>query len=210
MTHLNLEILSTYLDGELVAAKTGEVERHLAGCSKCQTRLHGLRRVVDRLCDLEPVASPAYLRPEVRRFVALQRSKESMWSRLEAQANRLTLQSPLIPAFAVVIALVLIIYLLVAGVSRQIGSETEVIVPPTAAAGPQIMEIGSRVFEKRDDIWVEKGRSEDVPVRSIQYGDEELSRFIDLEPALVGLESLDSSVWLVLDSELVEIAPTQP
>ena len=46
MTHLSLEILSAYLDRELIAAKTGEVEEHLAGCSKCQTRLHGLRRVV--------------------------------------------------------------------------------------------------------------------------------------------------------------------
>ncbi len=210
MTHLSLEILSAYLDRELIAAKTGEVEEHLAGCSKCQTRLHGLRRVVDRLSALEPVVSPAYLRPEVRRFVALQESKKSMLSRLEEQANRFTIQSPLIPAFAVVIALVVIIYLLVAGVSRQIGPGTEVIVAPTQARSSQALEIGSRVFERRDEIWVEKGWSENIPVRSIRFNDQEFSRLVEIEPALAGLESLDNSVWLVLDNEWVEINPSLP
>lgn len=210
MTHLNVETLSSYLDGELVDAKVRKLETHLDQCPRCQARLRGLRRVVERLSVIVPIGPPTYLEPEVRRFVALQQSRESTWSRLELQMARFSAQSPLIPLFAVVIALVLIIYLLASGLSRQVGSGTEIVIAPTEIENSEMREIGSRVFEKQADRWVEQGWIGKFPVRKVDTKGAELAGWITIEPALAELEELGAVVWIVLDDEPVEIDYSRP
>jgi len=51
--------LSAYLDGELSPLRAGAVERHVARCATCASRLKGLRRTQAALRAAPPSASPA-------------------------------------------------------------------------------------------------------------------------------------------------------
>ncbi|MGE5233319.1 MAG: anti-sigma factor family protein, partial [Acidobacteriota bacterium] len=68
--HLETEILSAYLDGQLSAAERGRVESHLQGCADCARRLAGLRSAIASLQSLDRVEPPAELFAEVRRRAA--------------------------------------------------------------------------------------------------------------------------------------------
>jgi hypothetical protein len=52
------ETLSAYLDGALPAAERDALERHLAGCAECQSKLAGLVRVGELLRALPEPALP--------------------------------------------------------------------------------------------------------------------------------------------------------
>ena len=52
------EMLSAYLDGELLPKEQARVEKHLARCADCAQNLHTLRQTVALLGQLPPVAVP--------------------------------------------------------------------------------------------------------------------------------------------------------
>lgn len=56
--HLDLELLSAYIDGEVTPAEQQQVERHLALCTTCVEELESLRWTVRLLHEVPPVPVP--------------------------------------------------------------------------------------------------------------------------------------------------------
>lgn len=72
--HLDIELLSAYIDGEVTFEERVQVERHLQRCQTCTEELESLRWTVNLLHEVPPVAVPrpfairhADLEPEVTR-----------------------------------------------------------------------------------------------------------------------------------------------
>lgn len=59
--HVEVEMLSAFLDDEMPAADRGRVEAHVAACVTCRTRLEDLRGVVRGLAALDHPAVPRTL-----------------------------------------------------------------------------------------------------------------------------------------------------
>lgn len=120
MSHTPVEMLSSYLDDELTRERRLRVERHLQGCEECQHRLEGLRRVVQRLEGLGRISPIPYLEQQVLQSAATGEQEESLRDRLERGAGRLHIERWVwLPTFAMVIALVSIIYLFSWGLESQ-------------------------------------------------------------------------------------------
>lgn len=119
MSHLSVEMLSTYLDERLVEAERRRLESHLEECSECHQRLQGMRRVMQRLETLDKQAPPPHLGFQLRRLAARQATTSTLVEKLEKGARRFTVQATVAPVFAVVLALALIIYMLSWGIHRQ-------------------------------------------------------------------------------------------
>lgn len=60
-----LEHLLEYLDRELDARTSAEIDRHLEGCRGCFSRAEFERRLNTRLRDLESEPAPASLRARI-------------------------------------------------------------------------------------------------------------------------------------------------
>ena len=58
-------MLSEYLDGELSAGRTVQLEQHLSGCELCGRELAALRRAVQAVRELPRYAAPAGMLPRV-------------------------------------------------------------------------------------------------------------------------------------------------
>lgn len=70
MDHLDPELISAYIDGELSPADMQQVERHLAACEACRTEFEELRGMSTLVREL-----PLYL---PRREIVLEQAPESM------------------------------------------------------------------------------------------------------------------------------------
>lgn len=64
--HIREEQVVPYLDRRLEAAERGDVERHLAACTECRTRLDELRVVMDVLGEWPAVEASAGFTAAVR------------------------------------------------------------------------------------------------------------------------------------------------
>lgn len=117
--HARVEDLSTYLDDELAAAERQRLEGHLQQCPRCREQLQGMRRVVEGLEAMSKVAPLPYLEQEVRRSVLQRPRLDGPLTRAERGISRWMLRPSWVPAFATVMALVLIIYLFSWGLYRQ-------------------------------------------------------------------------------------------
>jgi hypothetical protein len=68
MTHLELENLaSEYLEGQLDAARRGQVEVHLGECTSCRELLADLRRVMELCRSAEELEPAPWLVPKILR-----------------------------------------------------------------------------------------------------------------------------------------------
>lgn len=134
MSHPSVELLSTYLDAGLAEGERRQLESHLEKCSKCNQRLQGMRRVMQRLETLDEQAPPPQLGFQLRRLAAQQASRSTLVDRLEKGARRFTVQATVAPVFAVVLALALIIYMLSWGIHRQEHGNVPVILEPEPMA----------------------------------------------------------------------------
>ncbi len=72
--HLDIELLSAYIDGEVTPDEVARVERHLPGCRRCAEELESLRWTVNLLREAPLVTvprsftiRPVDLEPETRR-----------------------------------------------------------------------------------------------------------------------------------------------
>ena len=92
MSHAPVEMLSSYLDGELSRERRLRVERHLQGCEECRHRLEGLHRVVQRLEGLGRISPIPYLEQQVLQSAASREQEESLRDRLERGAGRLHIE----------------------------------------------------------------------------------------------------------------------
>jgi hypothetical protein len=163
--HLSDELLSTYLDGELPAGRAGAVEHHLASCAGCRARLDGMRRVVRSLTRLERVSPPPLLAQRVERRVALLGRERTLVERLETRLRGLTLDSPMVVTFAVVVALAAILYFFSYGVANRRGDVALRVAAPESVSGLMgaldAVEIEGRRLRREGDVWVQEGSVQD-------------------------------------------------
>jgi hypothetical protein len=157
--HFDDDLLSAFLDGELPVHEAETVESHLASCAGCRARLDGLRRVVHALGRLERAAPPQVLAQRVERRVALAERQTSLVERLESNLRGLSLESPMVVTFAIVLALATMVYLVAHGVARQQESgapATEAPRPAEAVRGTiPVTEVGGHALVHRGNAWVE-------------------------------------------------------
>ena len=114
MSHTSVEMLSSYLDGELSRGRRLRVERHLEECEDCRHRLEGMHRVVETLEGLGRISPTPCLEQQVLKSVATRAREVSLLDRLEGAAERLHIERWVwLPTFGVVIALASIVYLFV-------------------------------------------------------------------------------------------------
>ena len=158
--HPEVEILSTYLDRELSRPERCQVEEHLERCEDCRQRLSSLQRVVGDLQALERLAPPPHLGAHLHRLASLEASQPTLIRRLEHRASRFILQPFIAPIFAIVMALILIIYLLSWGLHRQATGRIPVHLEPerTRIESPEVespQQIAGRAFRFDDGVWGE-------------------------------------------------------
>lgn len=60
-----LGVLSEYLDGELDPGICDHLERHLAGCDRCERFVESLRRTVGHIRSAAPAQLPEDLKREI-------------------------------------------------------------------------------------------------------------------------------------------------
>ncbi len=229
--HASLTLLSGLLDGELDERQRSRVTAHLEDCDACRHRLDGLRRVVSRLRQVEPLPPPAELGYWVGREVADLPRRASLSERLERRARALIIQPVLVPTVSVVLALAVIFYLLSYGVARKQEAPTRIVIEPgREAAAPAATEVEGepeglrvrrlesiaaagapsggrrvvegRLFERVGDVWVEQGAAGSEPVERIDLRLEGSGKSAaGLEPFAV----LGGRVRLKLDARVVEV-----
>lgn len=164
VAHLDEELLSAYLDGELSPHHSESVEAHLESCASCRTRLDGLRRVVHSLARLERASPPPLLARSVERRVALFDREASFVERLESRLQGIRLDSPMVVTFAVVLALATIVFLFSHGVANRRGDVSLKLATPEAAHGLldelEGVEIEGRWLQRDGAVWVQQGTAE--------------------------------------------------
>ena len=181
--HATLQQLSACIDDELIDRELHAVARHLEGCSSCRDRMAGLRAASARLGRLAREVPPAPLARRVRRAAERGPAGHRLLERLEDGVRGRLSQPVFGPAFAVVLALGVIIYLFSQGLAREDRTRTRVIIQPApaeeqvtpppesrAAAG---LAVGDRRFERVGGLWIELGlgAEEVVETRDLEPGD---------------------------------------
>lgn len=210
--HLSDEMLSAYLDGELSQRRAGTVEEHLEDCTPCRARLDGMRRVVRSLSRLERVTPPPLLAQRVERRVILLGREPSLVERLEGRLRGLSLDSPMIVTFAVVLALAAIVYFFSHGVAGRRGDVALRVAAPEAASGLMgaldAVEIDGRRLRRDGDTWIEDG-SGDAAAEAVDRGSARAAELLRRHPWIDDLLTVTgaSSVRFVDDGGEVVLFP---
>ena len=209
--HSAVEELSSYLDTRLSEVGRVRVESHVKECPDCRLRLQGLRRVVERLEGLKRTTPPSSLGQVVERRVQFELNREGLLTRLEREAERWMLQSSILPIFALIVALAVITYVFALGVERWQDRGTRIILNPPRSELPvsQSAEIGGRLFEFSDGIWIERGLAGEVPSVRFEYSSAEGERWLREQPGLKAFESLTGVIRLRLGDQVVEVVFTE-
>lgn len=209
-SHATLERLSSYIDSELSDRRLREVEEHLEACPECRRRLAGLERVVERLGSLEPGLPPAHMARGISAAVARHETGTTPLGLLEQGADRLRLRPPLLPIFALVIALAAIVFLFARGVERRQLQGTRFVVPaashepaPDAAAAESRVAAGRR-FDRVGSVWLERGLAE-PPTSRLRYPSPEAELRLSGVDGLDELAGLGGTVRFELGGEAVEV-----
>jgi hypothetical protein len=219
--HLDTELLSAYLDRELDQQRTGALENHLRDCAACRHELEQLRRVVTRLGQLDRGAPPPALELTVQRRIALQRSEERLFEKLERRLASVPLQPSVGVTFALVVAFAVMMYLLAAAVERRQSMVIPVVLDPelpTSAqtegrpvAPPPTLTLGSWTFLLEDGRWRQAGLEEATPGRVLRWGSPEAEELLRSSPELAPLASQEKAVVLMVDARsVVELRPPAP
>lgn len=169
MVHGNVELLSSFVDGELEAPARRAVESHLADCRPCRERLGSLRRLVAELRSLEAAPPPAGLEGRVRRAILFEQGRAGGLRRSAESLRRWIDQPLLLPLFGVVTALAVLLYLLTAWTGPGALEGTRLVVAPAAvelAEGAE-RQIAGRDFVRREGRWVERGVDPAAVVRRV-------------------------------------------
>jgi len=208
--HPDVEILSTYLDSELSRRERRQVEEHLEVCDDCLERLSSLQKVVGNLQVLERLAPPPHLGAHLHRLASLQASQPTLTQRLEQGVSRFTFQSAIAPVFAVVVALILIIYMLSWGLHRQATSRIPVHLEPEktmveSTGMESSRRVAGRIFNLADGVWIEQGLDREAVTEQVSGVDPRVQAWFARSPELAQIATLGSRVRLVMEDRLVEI-----
>lgn len=208
--HLDVETLSSYLDSEMSHRERDQVEEHLEHCDDCQERLSGLEKVVGNLRALERLAPPPHLGTHLHRLAAVQASQPSLIERLEQRVSRFNLQSALAPVFAVVVALILIIYMLSWGLHRQATGRIPVHLEPETSRvasddTPSSRQIAGRTFDLHDGVWIEQGLVNEPVVERLSASEPRVQAWLARSPELEEIVTPGDRVRLRMEGRVVEI-----
>lgn len=216
-THASADLLSAYLDHELVEPEARQLEEHLDRCSECHVRLEGLRKVVGHLQSMEQLATPLTLEQTVARRIALSAENDSLLDRFEQNMSIFNRQSPILAMFGVVIALALFIYLFSYTLHLRETSTTPVIWedPPASVAQPvnevaegsRLTIAGRELVWSAGGLWVEEGVDASALGRTLSVDSEEGRAFLAEHPDLAGLATLERSAVLEVGGEIVRLRP---
>ena len=117
--HPETELLSAYLDREVVERESRRVEGHLSECLRCQQRLDGLREVVAKLHRVESARFPRFLYDQIPHRISLESRPQGLVDRFENRLRRFYFPESSIPlTFGLVISLVVVVYFFVWGADR--------------------------------------------------------------------------------------------
>ena len=208
--HLEVEVLSSYLDRELSHREENRVNTHLERCADCRATLAGLGRVVGRLQTLERQEPPAHLGNQLHRLAALEAARPGLFDRLERGVGKIPLQSSIVPVFAIVVALILIIYMLSWGVHRQATGRIPVHLEPPAGTASSIepppdQQVGGRTFSFVDGVWIEAGLAPIDDAEAMSVADPRVQSGLAQTPAMREIVSLGNRVRLRMGDRVVEI-----
>ncbi len=214
-THASADLLSAYLDRQLVEPEARQLEDHLDRCSQCHVRLEGLRKVVAHLQSMEQLATPLNLEQTVARRIALSSESESLLDRFEHGMSIFNRQSPILAMFGVVIALALFIFLFSYTLHLRETATTPVIWedPPASiakpvaevATGSRLSIAGRELVWSEDGLWVEEGADASALSRTLAVDSEAGRAFLAKHPDLADLATVDGSVVLAVDGEVVRL-----
>ena len=208
MREATVELLSRYLDGDLEPAERRRAEGLMAEDAEAREIYEGLRRVRGALGQLGEQAPPPHLGVLVQRRVALEAEDSSLWKRVDSRLRRFLVEPAMLPAFAVVIALAAMVYVLAHGLDRFERSREPVILRPDPAVleEPAPHQIDGRVFEYQGDRWVERGLDGEAAAVAprVYIGTSEVEGWKLAHPELADVPSL-GAVVLRLDGEVVEL-----
>jgi predicted anti-sigma-YlaC factor YlaD len=79
VTHLNEEVLDSYLEHVLTADEAARVERHLTECAACRADLEGLARLYSGLAALPAEPMPVDLAPRVMARITSRPERRRLW-----------------------------------------------------------------------------------------------------------------------------------
>lgn len=209
------EQLSAYLDGELSAGEAATVEARLAGDPAARQRLDGLRRVVEGLHQSDPPPlPPPTLHHAVARRIALERQRVPFLDRFETSLSPLGRHNPLLPMFAVIVALALAVYFLSVLFERAARDDVAVVVVGAEAGSIVLgsrLEIADRVLFWEGDKWRQRGTPA-APARSVALGSAAMDALLSADPSLGALTDLGAPalVWSGGEAVLVQPAADSP
>jgi anti-sigma factor RsiW len=213
MRHMELDLLSAYLDRELDRDELEHAELHLGQCLHCRQRLDGLRRVAGALGALGDVMPPPSLGEAVARQVRLEAEERGLMARLRMR-HQAARRAPahLFVSFTLVAALAVILYVYVDAVERH---ERR----PILIALPAQTQIHSLALDRANSAlplllwrdgngWREEGLEDGVPFRRIAPDSAEAGEIFAEIPGLQSLV-LEEQVPVLLrrDGAIVLMLP---
>ena len=199
-SHATVELLSAYLDQQLVGSEVSHLEDHLENCDECHDRLEGLRKIVASLHRIDDVDPPAELEMAVARRIALAGESSSVLDSFETQLSVFNRQSNILPLFAIVIALGVFMYLFAVAVDKHQNQRIPVIFGTPGSAETQ--QEADRVLKLEDGVWLEDGLTRDEVRRTVDLESDEGRQWLTKHPRL---EQLPRPAVIRLDGEVVEI-----
>ncbi len=209
MTHeATVELLSRYLDGDLSPGERRRAESLMTQDSEALEIYQGLRQVRGALGQLTDAGPPPHLGALVQRRVTLVAEESGLWRRVDSRLRRFLVEPAMLPAFAVVLALAAMAYVLASGLERFEGAREPVILRPDPATlrEPAPRRIDGRTFEFQGDRWIERGlRGESVATapRLLVVG-QQIGDWTRAHPELAAVPEL-GAVVLDLDGTVVEL-----
>jgi hypothetical protein len=145
--------LSSYLDGDLSVREQEEIAGHIRQCSRCAEEEKALRETLSLLRNLPAEAAPPELLEGVRLRIA-EKTAVPLWKKLFLPAYiKIPLEA----------AAVVLVFLLVYGIQKEMPAKTPVPSPPVSAeSGVRVARTGT-VAERPDADTTRGARAEPSP-----------------------------------------------
>ena len=203
--HTTAETLSSYLDEQVSLEEARWVAGHLEQCGRCRDRLEGLRRVMEGLQALEPVAPPRGLGLALQQHLARATPPFAQRDRRRVGVTRTLSQPFVLASFGIIIALAVIVLLFLQALEgRQVPGDSKTSPRPAQLRDGTLALVGERTFERLDGGWVESALTslEIAAARAVPRGELEEKLAAELEPVL---DELDGAVTLKIDGEVIRV-----